>query len=323
MTPQHRWPDGPDGVSAELRRALDEAARRGPNEMTLRQCWSAVAAPIPLPRTRRGLWFVSGVATTAALALAGLLWLGPHGRELPWGGYAKTVAKTDSPASSGARRLTLEGGVEAVLGQSSVMRIEDGAPRVDRGEVRFRVPHRQPGHPFVVRAQGYRVVVVGTRFGVKVDGRFDGRKAVGVDVDEGIVEVWEAATNRSLARLTPGESWQSPDGAAEPPGGPVAVETAPAPSASAPTISTAPTPAGTPRHAGKHPAARTLVLASAGETPTATEPAASPPESPTAESTAARAALACGTRAATLPEVGARDRPVGRERLLRGRRDPE
>ena len=63
-------------------------------------------------------------------------------------------------------------------------------------------------------------------------------------------------------------------------------------SSPAPTISTPPTRAHTPRHAGKHTAARTLALA--GETPTATEPAASPTKTPTAESTAARAALVSG-----------------------------
>ena len=135
----------------------------------------------------------------------------------------KPVAKTESPIPSGARRLTLEGGVEAVLGRASVMRLEDGAPRIERGEVRFSVPHRQPGHPFVVRAEGYRVVVVGTRFGISVAGKTDGKldpkadakadvktdenaeakteaKAVGVDVDEGIVEVWDAATQRRPRR---------------------------------------------------------------------------------------------------------------------------
>ena len=290
MTPQHRWPDGPDEVSAELRRALDEAALRGPDDMTLRRGWSAVASPMPPAHTRRGFWFAGGVATTAALALAGSLWLWPHATELPFGGHAKTMAKVESPASPGARRLTLEGGVEAVLGRSSVMRIEDGAPRVEGGEVRFSVPHRQPGHPFVVRAEGYRVVVVGTRFGINVDGRTESKidnktdspKSVGVDVDEGIVEVWEAATQRRLARLTPGESWQSPDVAAE---APAAVEPAPAPSVPAPTVSTPPR---TLRHAGK----RTLALASPGET--ASERATSPAETPTAGSTAARAALAAG-----------------------------
>ena len=79
MTPQHRWPDGPDEVSAELRRALDEASLRGPDDMTLRRGWSAVAVPVLQPaRTRRGFWFAGGVATTAALVLAGSLWLWPR-----------------------------------------------------------------------------------------------------------------------------------------------------------------------------------------------------------------------------------------------------
>jgi hypothetical protein len=293
MTPQYRWPDGPDEVSAELRRALDEASLRGPDDMTLRRGWSAVAAPMEPTRTRRGFWFAGGVATTASLVLAGSLWLWPHATEVAWSGHAKIVARTESAAAPGARRLTLEGGVEAVLGRSSVMRLEDGAPRVEGGEVRFSVPHRQPGHPFVVRAEGYRVVVVGTRFGINVDGKTEGAKAVGVDVDEGIVEVWDAATQRRLARLTPGESWQSPDVAAEAPAGPAAAEPAPAPSAPAPSISAPPAPPRTLRHAGKH-AARALALASAGETATAAERGTSPAEAPTAESTAARAALASG-----------------------------
>ena len=122
MTPQHRWPDGPDEVSAELRRALDEAALRGPDDMTLRRGWSAVAAPMQPARTRRGFWFAGGVATTAALALAGSFWLWPHATELALERARQAVAKTESPAPPGSRRLTLEGGVEAVLGRSSVMR---------------------------------------------------------------------------------------------------------------------------------------------------------------------------------------------------------
>ena len=66
------------------------------------------------------------------------------------------------------------------------MRLDGGDPRVEGGEVRFSVPHRPPGHPFVVRAERYRVVVIGTRFGVAVDGD----RNVAIDVDEGVVEVW-------------------------------------------------------------------------------------------------------------------------------------
>jgi ferric-dicitrate binding protein FerR (iron transport regulator) len=298
MTPQSRWPDGPDEVSEELRRLLDEAALRGPDDMTLRRGWSAVATPVEPPRARRGFWFAGGVATTAALVLVGVFGLWPHASELASSLHLKaTPIKSDSQSLPlGARRLTLEGGVEAVLGRSSVMRIEDGAPRVEGGEVRFSVPHRQPGHPFVVRAEGYRVVVVGTRFGINVDGtkadgtRAVGPRAVGVDVDEGIVEVWEATSQRRLARLTPGESWQSPDADAEAPAAPAAVAPTATPSPPAPTI---PAPARNFRRAGKHGLARTLALASPGETATA-ERAAGPTEAPTAEALAARAALAAG-----------------------------
>jgi hypothetical protein len=181
----------------------------------------------------------------------------------------------------GARRLTHEGGVEAVIGRSGVMRIDDGAPRVEAGEVRFSVPHRQPGHPFVVRVQDYHVVVVGTRFGIALQ---DG--ATMVDVDEGIVEVWD--TQHRLARLTPGESWRSPtrEAAAEtpPPAPPVpapvpAPVVVPAPSFVVPTAITH------AHHFVRRPA-RTVALASPGgavEDADAKDPAV-----------AARAALSSG-----------------------------
>lgn len=230
MTPQSRWPEGPDQVSAELRRALDEAALRGPDDVTLRRGWAAVANPPEPPRRsgRYGFWFAGGMASTAALAVVAAVWLWPRAAERAPMSRAKAIAHAESVVGPGARRLTLEGGVEAVIGRSGVMRIDDGAPRVEAGEVRFSVPHRQPGHPFVVHAEGYRVVVVGTRFGISV-----ANASVLVDVDEGIVEVWETATQRRLARLTPGERWNSPapEASNTPEAAPVAAkEPAPAPS---------------------------------------------------------------------------------------------
>ena len=92
MTPQHRWPDGPDEISAELRRALDEASLRGPDDMTLRRGWSAVAVPELQPaRTRQGFWFAGGEATTAVLVLAGSLWLWPRSTELAANGPPKVA----------------------------------------------------------------------------------------------------------------------------------------------------------------------------------------------------------------------------------------
>ena len=263
------WPGTSESDPAEvfLRRALDDAALRGPDDVTLRRGWAAVAEPVKAPRARSWSWFAGGVATTAALALVCGLWLWPRA--------AATLALVSPAAPTapaqvalGTRRLTLEGGVEAQLGSSSVMRIEDGAPRVEKGEVRFSVPHRPPGHPFVVRAvvrnNDYSVVVVGTRFGVAVNDQ-----VVGVDVDEGIVEVHQTATQQRLARLTPGEAWHSAD---------VSVETsgAPAPEPPAPALPISPSLSAPPEHGQVHvrihdsrhaarPAARTLALATPGE----------------------------------------------------------
>ncbi|MES1164911.1 MAG: FecR domain-containing protein, partial [Verrucomicrobiota bacterium] len=204
MTQRH-WPEGSDRVATELRRALDQAALRGPDDMTLRRGWAAVANPPEPESTRRSFWFAGGVASTAVLGIVAAVWMWPRTAERAPAGRTRVAAHVESVAGPGARRLTLEGGVETIIGRSGVMRIDDGAPRVEAGEVRFSVPHRLPGHPFVVRAEGYRVVVVGTRFGISVQDA-----GVLVDVEEGIVEVWESATQRPLARLTPGESWRSP-----------------------------------------------------------------------------------------------------------------
>jgi FecR-like protein len=209
------WPAGPDRAAELLRRALDDAALRGPDDMTLRRGWTAVAEPTKPRRSRRWSWFAGGVASTAALAVVAALWLWPRSVATDAQPAAASSASTapfgPSPAAPGTRRLTLEGGVEAQLGSSSIMRLEAGAPRVEAGEVLFSVPHRPPGHPFVVRADGYNVVVVGTRFGVAVDGH-----GVGVEVEAGVVEVRQAATDRRLARLSPTQSWH---------GAPVAEET--------------------------------------------------------------------------------------------------
>ena len=54
-----------------------------------------------------------------------------------------------------------------------------------------------------MRADRYHVVVIGTKFGVAVNGD----RRVDVDVDEGVVEVWN--NDVRLARLEPGQRWNS------------------------------------------------------------------------------------------------------------------
>jgi hypothetical protein len=199
------WPDGDDPVAAELRLALDEAQQRLPDDVTLRRGWTAIGSnPVAKRRGARLSWFAGGVASTAALALACAAWLWPRTVETP-PSPAQTQARQAAPAPAVAetRRLTLDGGVEAELQRTSVMRIEGSDARVEDGAVRFKVPRRRPGHPFVVRAETYRVVVIGTRFGVAVDSA----RRVDVDVDEGVVEVWNGDVR--LARLEPGQRWNS------------------------------------------------------------------------------------------------------------------
>jgi tetratricopeptide (TPR) repeat protein len=207
----HRvWPDGDDPIAAEVRRALDDAQQRLPDNVTVRRGWAAFDAR---PAGRRGArlsWFAGGMASTAALALASAALLWPRVVQTPERSHV-AQAPVASPASAETRRLTLEGGVEAELQRTSVMRLEGSGPRVEDGAVRFKVPHRRPGHPFVVRAERYRVIVLGTKFGVAVNGAGDRR--VDVDVDEGVVEVWN--NDVRLARLEPGQRWNStpPEGA--------------------------------------------------------------------------------------------------------------
>ena len=151
------WPDGDDPVAAELRRALDEAQQRIPDDVTLRRGWAAIGSrPTTGRRAARLSWFAGGVASTAALALACAAWLWPRVVETPRRRTARKPGKRfQSPATSETRRLTLDGGVEAELQRTSVMRIEGSDARVEDGAVRFKVPKRRPGHPFVVRAETY------------------------------------------------------------------------------------------------------------------------------------------------------------------------
>jgi tetratricopeptide (TPR) repeat protein len=231
------WPDGDDPIAAELRRALDEAQQRVPDDVTLRRGWAAIDnGPTTRRRGARLSWFAGGMASTAAIALACAAWLWPRGvtPEHPQGLQAQAETK----------RLTLEGGVEAELQHTSVMRIEGSDARVEGGTVRFKVPHRRPGHPFVVRADQYRVVVIGTRFGVGVN--HDRR--VDVDVDEGVVEVWNG--DARVARLEPGQRWNSVP-AAPAAGG----EDAPAKAAEKPPLSAEKVETATAAPAEKPPAA--------------------------------------------------------------------
>ncbi|HEV3031343.1 MAG TPA: FecR domain-containing protein [Polyangia bacterium] len=229
---------GDDAVTRELESALRDARGRVADDVTLRRMWARVShlgtdadldanaetSTADLVRVRatrmpRWAWFAGGVASTAALAFAFVAWMWPRHQLAPTVVARATpapVAETrllPVPAAEGTIRtgagerleLTLVGGAEAHLESSSVMTIDRaGRTKVDGGEVAFKVPRQSAGHSYVVLAGPYRVVVLGTRFKL----RMDGARRVYVDDQDGIVEIWDHAR---LARLATGETWASPD----------------------------------------------------------------------------------------------------------------
>jgi hypothetical protein len=224
----------PDDVT--LRRMWAEVSRAEvASDADVAHPADAVALVAEAGRRRRAphwLWFAGGMASTAAVALAFALWPRPVAPKTQLGTPVVSSASQTQAASADATtaamlapgtvrtgegetlRLTLRGsGAEARLGPSSVMSLEgEDRPTVEAGEVSFSVPHQPPGHAFVVQAGPYRVMVVGTKFHVRVEGT-DRERQVFVSVDEGVVEVWDRTR---LARLEPGGTWASPGGTETP-----------------------------------------------------------------------------------------------------------
>jgi hypothetical protein len=243
-----RWRDGGDPAGRELDRALGEARDRMPDDVTMRRMWARVAnveasaeaevdhldfereagaeAGVPVAdvvrlratrkaRTPSWTWFVGGVATTAALAVAFVAWRGlQRPQTVAVHPAAPPAAEPHAaPAPEGTIRtgagerleLTLAGGTEAHLESSSAMTVDRaGRAKIDGGEVSFRVPRQPTGHSYVVLAGPYRVVVLGTRFKL----RMSDSQRVFVDGQDGVVEVWDKTR---VARLAPGETWASPE----------------------------------------------------------------------------------------------------------------
>ncbi|HVU49347.1 MAG TPA: FecR domain-containing protein [Polyangia bacterium] len=236
--------DQDDPVGRELDGAFAEARDRAPDDVTMRRMWARVAdlepgvgdgdvgeldlaaSGVPVAdmvrlratrpaRTLRWVWFAGGVGSTAALACAFVAWLWPR-HQLPPVVASRPVAPVEArpvAAAEGTIRtgagerlaLTLVGGTEASLESSSVMTVDRaGRAKVDGGEVAFKVPRQPAGHSYVVLAGPYRVVVLGTRFKLRMN---DARR-VFVDVQDGTAEVLDQAR---LARVGAGETWASPD----------------------------------------------------------------------------------------------------------------
>lgn len=235
-----KWLEHPQNEAERLLRdGLDQAARRTGDEITHRRGWAKVADAIiePEPRVSGRLVLASVSVAVAVLAVAGVLaypYLGSrvspnlaeHGATQP--DPSAPVPPVTSPESSGQTadqvaleeserapgkvvrtrkgeraRVALGGGAVAELAENSAITWDaQHRPSVEQGVATLSVPHQPPGWRFSVTAGPYVVTVVGTKFDVNV-----GSRTVGVEVSEGIVEVWRGSRS---TRLVAGDAWHGP-----------------------------------------------------------------------------------------------------------------
>ena len=242
-----KWLETPQNEGERLlREGLDQATRRLGDELTHRRVWAKVAEAVEAPERRFSGRLIFASAALVLLAGLGVfayprLQHLTHLRGTPSGTVAKDtvnsampVAPTElSPATentasspsaideaalidaervpghvvstrAGERaRVALGGGAEAELGENSAITWDNQhRPSVEKGSARLSVPHQPPGWRFSVTAGPYVVTVVGTKFEVRVAGH-----TVGVEVTEGVVEVWRGSHS---TRLVAGDAWHGP-----------------------------------------------------------------------------------------------------------------
>jgi hypothetical protein len=224
-----RWLEPPqDAIEAALREALDAAQARTGDEIARRRLWTRIAMPAHPFRGRTWMTRLALIGTLGAAAAGGVLvWPRSTGSEhpivqlppAPTPPAAPPRLEAREPAALGRRvvfeptvvrtkarqkaRLLLAGNAEADMEPNSVLSVGRSLrASIDRGRVSLAVPKQPPGKRFMIGAGPYTISVLGTKFHVRVAG-----KNVGVDVDEGVVEVWQG--NRKV-RVEPGEPWTSP-----------------------------------------------------------------------------------------------------------------
>ena len=231
-----RWLDSPENEAERaLREGLDQAARRTGDEITHRRVWSKIATAVDLPRPRfLGRFALAGSALVLLFSAGAVVYsyLPLHSQtstaaQVAGAGKAPAVealvaeaprkSVTEVPLSEAERapwnvvrtrageraRVGLGGGAVAEMDENSAITWDNQhRPAIERGTARLSVPHQPPGWRFSVTAGPYLVTVVGTKFDVRIADH-----TVGVEVNEGVVEVWRGSQS---TRLVAGDSWSGP-----------------------------------------------------------------------------------------------------------------
>jgi transmembrane sensor len=233
-----KWLENPQSEADKvLRDGLDSAAQRTGDEITHRRVWAKVADSLLEPKRRFSARLALASASGAVALLAvGALVVYPHvaGRR-PSTVVASAPVAAPTPAPQVApsemsdtipervavdeserapgkvvrtrrgerARVALGGGATADLAEDSAITWDtQHRPSVESGSAELSVPHQPPGWRFSLTAGPYVVTVVGTKFKVEM-----GSRSVGVEVTEGVVEVWRGSR---VTRLAAGDAWHGP-----------------------------------------------------------------------------------------------------------------
>jgi tetratricopeptide (TPR) repeat protein len=232
-----KWLESPQNEAERLlHEGFVQATRRTGDEITHRRVWAKIVEAAEAPQPRYLGRFLLAGAAIVLLASAGVLAY-PHlssffnttSKPVVQNGVPPTTqsdpsivtAEPVSPAPSqlieaerrpgqvvrtrtGEKiRVALGGGAEAELAENSAINWDNQhRPSIEAGIAKLSVPHQPPGWRFSVTAGPYIVTVVGTKFEVQVVDR-----TVGVEVTEGVVEVWRGSRS---TRLVAGDSWHGP-----------------------------------------------------------------------------------------------------------------
>lgn len=214
-------------VGDALARAIQETATRAPDELALRRIWTRLPKPgAARPERTARRWALPALTGALAMVCVGLV-VGSVARRrdavsasapsdhAPEPATPPQSAVATAPTVTGPTvlhapddepvQLQLAPGAEARLAGGATLAIDTGQrPRVREGTVAWSVA-RPDGEPFALTAGPYRVVVMASRFDVRVVG---GR--VGVDVHEGALEVWRGEQPNLVRAGESFSGWTSP-----------------------------------------------------------------------------------------------------------------